>query len=248
MKAAWFCFGVALMFPVTGWGQYAPVTVSSVSINDYRPVDAREAAKYLDMIKINCLPEIGVLQVNAYDFKVGAQNQEAFYLNQERRENSLENKRIYHFNEDDIKRVGRVCVINGHKVRVRLVSSRCNKNPHNPYQYNKDETYPQDCLGAAISVKVDDALWVNNLELQNSLDFKKVNSLEIGQSAASESGDDEKPLLLRINYVSGRENVPLNVKHPNAQIKSDVLYSLTYPEKLFADGLVINDDNFWGKK
>ena len=112
MKAAWFCFGVALMFPVTGWGQNAPVTVSSVSINDYRPVDAREAAKYLDMIKINCLPEIGVLQVNAYDFKVGAQNQEAFYLNQERRENSLENKRIYHFNEDDIKRVGRVCVIN----------------------------------------------------------------------------------------------------------------------------------------
>lgn len=245
MKTAYFCFCMALLFPVRGWTQNAPVSVSSVGKGDYNPIDAREAAKYLDMIKINCLPEIGVLQVSAYDFKVGRQNQEAFYLNKERRENSLENKRIYHFNEDDVKRIGRVCVINGHKVRVRLVSSRCNKNPNNPYQYQKGETYPQDCLGAAVSIKVDDALWVNNLDLQDNLAFKKINSLEIGKNA-SDNADNQ--LLLRINYISGRESVPLNVNHPNAQIKSDVMYSVLYPEKLFADGGVVNDDNFWGKK
>lgn len=241
MKAAYFYFGVALLFPFIVGAQISPVVISNIVEKNKPNSDAK---KYVDMVKINCLPEIGVLQINVNDFKVGDVNQEAFYLHKESREKRLETRRMYHFREGENKQVARVCVINGTKVSVRLEDVRCVSDALNAPKLDENETYPADCIGAAVSIRVDNKLWVNNLNLQKTVDYKKINSIEIGRPT-SPKGDND--LAMRINFIAGRDQLPDEIKHPKASVSSDMMYSVVYPEQKFSDGFVVNNDNFWGE-
>ena len=184
-----------------------------------------QAEGFLNLFEINCLPEIGVLQIAPRPYPAGNDVKENFYQHDVEMKTALEDKNFYFLKENAASSVQKNCQLRDYNVQADLQSVAC-----------KGQENGGKCFDTNFTLKVGDKVIVDKLDLSQFSDERTFVNIEFKVL-------DAVRYLLQLDYVTKPKGLASVDSYPKGA-RSMLLsrYRLTYDYQDFEDGFVLKPE------
>ena len=192
-----------------------------------------QADSYINGVAVDCLPELGILQLIPNNYNVGYDNQTAFLKSKEKQESLREQKHV--FTELNEKTYSTQCVLYGKKIDVLFEPDGCGTRRYNR-RLSPDWGSELVCIPSVVTLSIDGKKIIDRLRVQRNIDAALVDQLTVNVEIDGE-------FVVLVTYHHEPED---DFDSGSGKINYGQLMGELYIKADFEKDFVINNKNFWG--
>lgn len=189
-----------------------------------------QAQSYLNLFEINCLPEVGVLQIAPRPYPLHESELQKLYDNEARLKQSWEDKNFYLLKLNTASSIQKICHFKGYNVLADLQTVVCeNKNA---------QVDSKPCFDTSLNLKVGDKEIVKGLNLNQLSGKRDIVNVEL-------KAVDNVRYALQIDYllkVDGLESPDDFME--NVDVALFPRYRVVYGFDVWDEGFVLDNSSF----
>ena len=188
-----------------------------------------QAESYLNLFEVNCLPEIGVLQIAPKPYPVSDDKLKEIYDDLQFKQ-KMEDKNFYFLKLNTASSIQKICPFRGYSVQADLQTVVCENGKRNATM--------NPCFDTSLNLKVGDKEIVKGLNLNQfsgkrdivNVEFRAIDNVRYALQI---------DYLLKVDGLSSPDDFPENV-----DVRLMPRYRVLYGFDVWDDGFVLDNSSF----
>lgn len=190
-----------------------------------------QAESYLNLFEINCLPEVGVLQIAPRPYPLSETELQKVYDDAQFKQN-LEDKNFYYLKLNSASSIQKICHFKGYNVQADLQTVVC--------ENGKINAAKKPCFDTSLNLKVGEQEIVKGLNLNQFSGKRDIVNVEL-------KAIDNVRYALQIDYLLNVDGLSSPDDFPeNVDVRLMPRYRVVYGFDVWDEGFVLDNSSFDG--